>query len=60
MEDTELTLENKNKGLLLRFLLRLKKKKKCANLDLPLVFCIIFCAEIESLELFRWRFEFND
>ena len=35
------------------------KKKKYAGLDLPLVFGLIFCTEIESLELFRWRFEFN-
>lgn len=59
IEDVELKLENKDKGLLRRLLSRLMKKKKYVDLDLPLVFCLIFCTEIESLEFFRWRFEFN-
>lgn len=59
IEDVELKLENKDKGLLRRLLSGLIKKKKYVDLDLPLVFCLIFGTEIESLEFFRWRFEFN-
>lgn len=29
------------------------------GLGLPLIFRFIFCTEIEGLELFGWRFEFN-
>lgn len=58
IDDAELMLENKNKDLVRRLLSGLIKKKKYADLDLPLVFCFIFCTKIESLELFRWRFEF--
>lgn len=32
---------------------------RMAGLGLPLIFCFIFCTEIESPELFWWRFEFN-
>lgn len=57
MEAVELMLGKRNNGLPRSVLLGLMKKY--ADLDLPLVFCFIFCTEIESLELFRWRFEFN-
>lgn len=50
---------SKDKGFAKKTFVRQMKKKKYADLDLPLVLCLIFCAKIESLELFRWRFEFN-
>lgn len=59
IEDVELKLENKGKALLRTLVSWQKKKKEYVDRDLPLVFCLIFCTEIESPELFWWRFEFN-
>ena len=58
VEDVEPRLENESKGSLIK-LLSGPTKKKYIDLDLPLIFCLIFCTEIESLKFFRWRLEFN-